>query len=144
MLRNQKGMTLLEIMIVLVIVGGLSSVLVVAVQDRLEKANLRQAKIQLNQVGQALDMYYTDCGYYPTSDEGLDALMNAPGDACEDWGPDPYLKQLPKDPWKRELYYEEVDGAYMLISNGPDRKDGTKDDICSGSACTSSDDQADN
>ncbi|MEZ4872281.1 MAG: type II secretion system major pseudopilin GspG [Bdellovibrionales bacterium] len=135
MLNNQRGLTLLEIMIVLAIVAGLASVLVVSVQDRLKKANIRQAQIQLNQIGQALDMYYTDCGFYPTSDEGLDALINQPGDSCADWGPDPYLKQIPKDPWKQDLYYEAVDGSYMLISAGPDRKEGTSDDVCSGDGC---------
>ena len=94
--KNEKGMTLLEIMIVLVILAGLTGVLVTVVQGRLKKANIRQTKIAISELGKSLDLYYTDCHNYPTSEQGLKALLEAP-ESCPDWGPDPYVKKVPKD-----------------------------------------------
>lgn len=123
MIRNNKGMTLLEIMIVLVILGGLIAILATSVQGSLKKAKMRQAKIQISEYGKALDMYYQDCNNYPKSDEGLNALMQAPA-SCANWGPDPYLKKLNKDPWGGDFVYESTGNAYTLKSLGSDHRDG--------------------
>ena len=120
--RHQKGMTLLEIMIVLVILGGLATILANTVQKRFAKSKVQQAKIQMAQIGSALDMYYTDCNSYP---ESLNSLLEASSD-CSNWGPDPYIKsarQL-KDPWDNEFVYENRGGSYFLKSLGEDRRDG--------------------
>jgi general secretion pathway protein G len=123
MIRNNKGMTLLEIMIVLVILGGLIAILATQVQGRLKKAKIRQAQIQIAEYGKALDMYFTDCNSYPTTEEGLGALVTAPP-SCSNWGPDPYLKKVGKDPWGGEFVYESQGNNYLLKSLGSDRREG--------------------
>lgn len=121
--RNSKGMTLLEIMIVLAILGGLIAVLATNVVDRLAKAKVKEARIQMVELGKALDMFYTDCGFYP--EDGLNSLLAAPSN-CPNWGPEPYLKSkdLPRDPWGTDFIYEYTNGSYTLISLGEDRREG--------------------
>ncbi|MCB0411555.1 MAG: type II secretion system major pseudopilin GspG [Bdellovibrionales bacterium] len=122
LLRNSSGMTLLEIMIVLVILGGLIGVLATQVTSRLGKARVQEAKIQMSEIHKALDMYYTDCGHYPTAEAGLKALVEANSD-CSNWGPDPYLKKTPKDPWGSEFIYEMQDGRPFIMSYGADQRE---------------------
>lgn len=126
-IRNNKGMTLLEIMIVLVILGGLIAILATSVQGSLKKAKMRQAKIQIAEYGKALDLYYQDCNGYPSSDEGLNALVQAPP-SCSNWGPDPYLKKLNKDPWGGDFSYELNGSNYVLKSFGSDKREGGSGD----------------
>jgi general secretion pathway protein G len=125
--KNQRGMTLIEIMIVLVILGSMAGILVVKVSDSLKKSRVQQAKILISEVGKALDQFNTDCGFYPTSDQGLQALVTTPvgGKTCSNWGPEAYLKKLPKDPWRNDLVYTCTDGQhYILRSLGADGKEG--------------------
>lgn len=126
-LKNNRGMTLIEIMIVLVILGTMASFLVTKVVQQLAKARVNQAKILISEVGKALDQFNTDCGFYPTTDQGLQSLITTPGGGrtCSNWGPEPYLKKIPKDPWGTELVYVSADGArYVLKSFGRDKKEG--------------------
>jgi general secretion pathway protein G len=107
-------------MIVLAILGGLIAVLATNVMSRFKKAKVEQTKVQMNQVGTALDMFYTDCGFYPTE---LGGLVSAPSE-CSNWGPDPYVKSIPRDAWGNEFVYE-VDGSdYFMMSLGEDRREG--------------------
>ena len=122
MLKNQRGFSLVEIMIVLAIIGiivGLASSGI----NYFEKAKVKEAKVKIKQISDALEMYYTDCSIYPTTDQNLDALVEAPSD-CEEWGPEPYLKKVPKDPWKRAYIYESDGSDYEIKSLGKDRKEG--------------------
>lgn len=121
---NEKGMTLLEIMIVLAILAGLIAVLVVNVSGRLKKSQISRAKIQIGEYGKALDMFYTDCGFYP---QKLDDLVTAP-DNCTNWGPDAYLKKLNPDPWHHQFVYESQGNTYVLKSLGADGREGGKGD----------------
>lgn len=123
LIRNQKGMTLLEIMIVLVILGTMVAVMAVQVNNRLKSAKIKQAKIQISEIGKALDMYFTDCNQYPTTEEGLNALVQAPS-SCSNWGPDAYLKKVNKDPWNGDFIYESSGNNYLLKSLGSDHKEG--------------------
>lgn len=123
MIRNNKGMTLLEIMIVLVILGGLIAILATQVQGRLKKAKMNQAKIQIAEYSKAFDLYYTDCNRFPSTDEGLNALLQAPS-SCSNWGPDPYLKKLAKDPWGNDFQYESQGNSFVLRSLGSDGREG--------------------
>lgn len=120
---NEKGMTLLEIMIVLVILGGLIAILATNVQGNLKKSKIKQAKIQIAEIGKALDMYFTDCNQYPSTEEGLTALTAAPS-TCSNWGPDPYIKKLAKDPWGGDFDYQSTGNNYVLKSFGSDHKEG--------------------
>lgn len=125
-LKNQRGMTLLEIMIVLVILGSMATILVTQVSKSLEKSRVQQAKILISEVGKALDQFNTDCGFYPTTDQGLAALVTTPaGKTCSNWGPESYIKRVPKDPWKHDLIYTCPDGQhYVLKSLGRDGQEG--------------------
>lgn len=123
MIRNAKGMTLIEIMVVMVILGGLITILAGQVQGSMKKAKVRQAKIQIAEVGKALDMYFQDCNNYPSTEEGLEALVTQPA-SCPNWGPDPYVKKLNKDPWGNDLVYESTGSDYELKALGQDRREG--------------------
>ena len=126
MLRNQRGMTLIEIMIVIAIIGGLMVALGNVAINQRNKARYENAKIHLKTVQKALELYNGDCMSYPKTDVGLKALTANPGaDACPNWGPQPYIKEKElRDPWNHELSYES-DGATMsLRSYGADGKDG--------------------
>lgn len=128
--KNQRGMTLLEIMVVLAILGGLIGVLATQINSRFKKARTNEAKIQIAEIGKALEMFYTDCGFFP---ESLEGLVTAPSN-CSNWGPDPYLKKLPKDPWGEPFGYTINGSTYSLKSLGDDRKEGgsgTASDISS-------------
>jgi general secretion pathway protein G len=125
--RNQKGMTLLEIMIVLVILGGLITILATQVSGSLKKAKMKEARIQISEVGKALDMYFTDCNQFPSTEEGLQALVAAPA-SCTNWGPDPYMKKINKDPWGGDFVYESTGNAYTLKSLGSDHREGGSGD----------------
>lgn len=122
-LRSQKGMTLIEIMIVLVIIAGLMGILGTGIMSRYKKSQINQAKIIVKDTATKVDMFYSDCGFYPSTDQGLKALVEAPSD-CKNWGPDPYLPKLPKDPWNNELIYEGKGSTYVIKSLGADKKEG--------------------
>ncbi|KYG64268.1 type II secretion system protein GspG [Bdellovibrio bacteriovorus] len=120
LLKNRKGMTLIEIMIVLAIIGSIAALLLPNITGQLDKSKVKEAKIQLTQVVNALSMYYTDCGHYPQSLEGL---AKADPD-CSNWGPEPYYKKDLKDPFGNELVYEREGSEYTLKSLGKDRREG--------------------
>jgi general secretion pathway protein G len=117
-------MTLIEIMVVIAIIGGLMAVLGTKVIGKLEKSRVSNAKIQMKEIQKQLDLYNTDCGNYPTTEQGLQALMQSPGDACANWGPEPYIAKEPKDPWNRPFIYESDGSTVSLKSLGKDRKEG--------------------
>lgn len=118
---NKKGMTLIEIMIVLAILGGIMAVLLPRFQGQGDKAKVKEAKIQMGQVINAIAMYYNDCGKNPQSLEGLvDTDAN-----CSNWGPEAYLKKnLLKDPWGNEFLYQLNGAEYELKSLGRDGAEG--------------------
>ncbi len=118
-LKNQKGMSLVEILIVLAIIGALMSVLIPNVVSKLNKSKVENTKIGMGQVINALNMYYNDCGAFPATLEGLSKK-----DECSNWGPDPYLKKLPKDAWNHEYGYSVEGSNYTLLSMGADGKEG--------------------
>ncbi len=121
-LNSKSGMTLIEIMIVLAIIGGLMSILLPRLTGQQDKAKVREAKIVISQVLGALQMYYTDCNRFPSS---LDFLEKAPpGDECTSWGPDPYFRKGVKDPWGNSFVYSLEGGAPSVMSLGKDGKPG--------------------
>jgi general secretion pathway protein G len=118
--KNERGMTLVEIMIVLAIIASIMSVLLPTIQRNLKKSKVSETKLIMNNIIQALNQYSTDCGKIPKSLEGL---VTAPGD-CSNWGPEAYLKKLPKDGWKNDFVYTPKGSNYELKSFGSDGKDG--------------------
>ncbi len=100
----EAGFTLIELLVVLVILGLLAGLVGPNVMNQLGGAKTKTAKVQVKELEQALEMYKLDVGRYPTSSEGLSALVEKPGDA-DGWN-GPYLKSgVPLDPWKNEYHY---------------------------------------
>lgn len=122
---NDAGMTLIEIMIVIAIIGGLMAILGTRIMGRLEKSRVDSAKIQIRQISSFLQMYNTDCSTYPSTEQGLQALRENPGaDVCPNWGPEPYMPKEQKDPWNHVFVYESDGANYTLKSLGRDGKEG--------------------
>lgn len=119
-LRNSRGMTLLEIIIVLGILGSLIAILLQKITGGIDKSKVGQSKIIMGQTINALNMYYTDCGKFP---ESLENLVTADA-ACSNWGPEAYLKKLPKDAWGTDLGYSVEGNNFHLKSLGADRREG--------------------
>ena len=122
MLKNKKGMTLIEIMVVLVILGGLMAMLGSKIFGQKDKANRKQATIQIQIILDKLEEYQMDCQSYP---EDLQDLVKEPSN-CSNWGPTPYLKKVPKDPWGSDYIYSNEDGTPVLMSYGQDKREGGK------------------
>jgi general secretion pathway protein G len=131
---QERGFSLIELIVVLVILGLLATVVGPKVMDRLGKGKVEIAKMQVSELSGALDLFRFDVGRYPTSAEGLGALVTNPG--VENWS-GPYLKKaVPKDPWNREYQYrspgEHGDfDLYSLGADGAEGGDGENVDIAS-------------
>ena len=122
----QRGMTLIEILVVLVLIGIVLGIVGGNFIGRGEKAKADAAKIEIGQIGQALDLYKLEIGRYPSSSEGLQALVAAPAGASNWNGPYWKKAQIPKDPWGNEYRYTSPGqkGAYDIVSLGADGKEG--------------------
>jgi general secretion pathway protein G len=133
--RRRQGFTLMEVLLVLVILVILGSLVGVGIRQTRTRAYEDAARAQIKLFGQTLDMYDMDIGSYPTSSQGLEALLAAPaGLANENRYRGPYLKQgitvLPLDPWDNPYQYESNDGTtYTITSGGADGVVGTEDDL---------------
>ncbi|GIW92303.1 MAG: type II secretion system protein GspG [Pirellulaceae bacterium] len=130
--RRSRGFTLMEVLLVLVILvllGGTASVFFINVQ---KNAYIDTARTQINSLKQALDLYRMDVGSYPTEQEGLEALRTPPASLSNPtrWR-GPYMKDpIPNDPWDNPYVYRILDAdTVQIISFGPDRMEGTADDI---------------
>ncbi|WP_323844158.1 type II secretion system major pseudopilin GspG [Microbulbifer magnicolonia] len=126
-LRKSGGFTLIEIMVVIVILGVLGALVVPNVLGRTGEARMKAAVVDLRAIETALDMYRMDNFVYPSSDQGLQALVAKPSGFPEakNWV-EPYLKKAPKDPWGNEYQYISPgsSGPYDLFSLGADGKPG--------------------
>lgn len=134
-MKNQAGFTLVELIVVVIIIGLLAGLVVPQFIKQEEKATAKVAKAQIELFGTALDTFRLDVGRYPTSQEGLAALVQKPG-GVDRWD-GPYLKKdLPPDPWNKPYNYKSPGdhGVYDIISYGADGApggDGNDRDITS-------------
>jgi len=134
-MKHQAGFTLIELIVVVMIIGLLAGLVVPQFMKQSERAEAKTAKAQIELFGTALDTFRLDVGRYPTSQEGLAALMQKPGGA-DRWD-GPYLKKdLPPDPWGKPYIYKSPGdhGVYDIISYGADGApggDGNNRDITS-------------
>jgi general secretion pathway protein G len=130
--NKQAGFTLIEIMVVMVILGLLVAVVAPNILGRGEEARIGVAKTQLRNVSSALDLYKLDNFNYPSTEQGLEALVKEPSGspAAKNWNKDGYLPSVPVDPWGVEYQYVSPgsEGAYDLYSFGPDQKEGGSED----------------
>jgi general secretion pathway protein G len=130
--RSRAGFTLIELLLVLVILATLAAIVAPKFTKRSEQARITAARTQVAQFEVALDAFEIDVGRYPSTSEGLKALVEKPSDA-EGWL-QAYLKRdVPRDPWGNDYVYKQPgqynEDGYDLYSLGPDRKQGGGDDI---------------
>lgn len=130
--RRKSAFTLIEILVVVVILAILAAVVVPNVIGKIAEGRISAAITDITSFKTALQLYNADTGQYPTSDQGLDALIHNPG--VNGWNK-PYLQDLEKiqlDPWGNPYVYKnpsEHGQDYDIISAGPDGQIGTTDDI---------------
>lgn len=131
--KKQSGFTLIEIMVVVVILGILASVVVPRIMDNPDKARVAKAKHDIQALESALDVYRLDNFAYPTTDQGLEALVTKPSEA-PNWKQGGYIKKLRKDPWGNDYLYlspgehGELD-IYSLGADGAPGGEGVYTDI---------------
>ena len=128
-IRNQKGFTLIELIVVVIIIGLLAGLVVPQFIKQEEKATAKAAKAQIELLGTALDTFRLDVGRYPSSQEGLQALTQKPG-GLDRWE-GPYLKkEVPNDPWGKPYIYKSPGDngrPYDIASYGADGVAGGQD-----------------
>lgn len=125
---SSSGMTLLEIIIVVALLGTLMAILVRNLTDTADQAKIDQTKIAMGNIAQSLQLYRVHNNSYPTTSQGLDALVTNPGESPRWRGP--YIeKDKLKDPWGNDFGYNSDGRKYEIISAGPDGQFETEDDI---------------
>jgi len=123
MKRKQSGMTLIEIMVVVAIIGVIMAMIVPAVVGKDDQARVGTAKSSIKSILNALDMYKLDNYSYPDEDQGIEALYQDPGDA-KNWAKGGYLKKMPMDPWQNEYEYYFDGSSPEVVCLGSDGKEG--------------------
>ncbi|QDE32893.1 MULTISPECIES: type II secretion system major pseudopilin GspG [Shewanella] len=131
--NKQRGFTLLEVMVVIVILGILASMVVPNLMGNKDKADQQKAISDIVALENALDMYKLDNSIYPTTEQGLDALVQKPNSSPEprNYREGGYVKRLPQDPWRSDylLLSPGENGKLDIFSAGPDGQAGSEDDI---------------
>ena len=119
-----EGFTLIEIMVVILILGLLATIVVQSLKGATDKAKRTKAQADISELKTALDRYYLDNGSYPTSDQGLQALVTAPstGNVPTNW--ESYIESIPPDPWGHPYFYQSDGNSYVLKSFGADGVEG--------------------
>lgn len=125
---TQRGFTLIEIMVVMVILGLLVAIVAPNIMGRSDQAKVTIAETQLKNIQSALDLYRLDNSHYPSTQQGLEALVSRPSGSPEpkNWNQDGYLKSVPEDPWGNQFQYVSpgTEGPYDLYSYGADGQEG--------------------
>ena len=127
----KKGFTLIELLVVIVILGILAAIVVPRITGRVDEAKIEATKVQMKAIKDSLEQYKLDNGNYPTTEQGLRALVEKPNTPPVPTRWRQYLDKLPKDAWENDFIYISpgVQRPFELRSLGPDRREGTEDDI---------------
>ncbi len=122
----QHGFTLIEIMVVVVILGILAALIAPNVIGRIDEARVTAARNDIRTIESALQLYRMDNFRYPSTEEGIDALVNKPNDPDIKWPEGGYLPRPPQDPWNRPYLYLQPgnNGVYDLYTFGRDGQQG--------------------
>lgn len=134
-MRKQRGFTLLEIMVVVVIMGMLSAIVATNVMGQKSKAEIETAKINIKNFQGALELYKLDNHVYPTTEQGLEALVSKPtiSPIPKGYNNDGYIVELTQDPWGNDYIYlnpgNHNSKGYDVYSAGPDGEPDTDDDV---------------
>jgi general secretion pathway protein G len=126
--RDDRGITLIEMMVVIIILGILATIIFTRVSDRPEQARRTKAQVEIRQLGTALELFKLDNGFYPTTEQGLEALVSKPatGKIPMSYPESGYIEKIPKDPWGNPYVYQ-CPGShqeYDITSYGPDGQEG--------------------
>jgi general secretion pathway protein G len=130
---TQKGFTILEVMIVIAILGMMATLVVGNLMDSADDAKVQSTAIEIKNLESILDLYKLKAGQYPTTEQGLEALVTMPEiePIPRNYPQNGFLSELPQDKWGND--YQLVNpgemGVYDLFSVGPDGEAGTEDDI---------------
>ena len=139
-IRDNRGFTLIEIMVVIVILALLAALVAPKIIGRSDDAKIADTKVQIRNIETGLKLYKLDSGFYPTTEQGMQALVEKPtvGQIPNNWRAEGYLesKKIPKDPWGNDYVYLSPGehGDYDLCSYGADGVkggEGKSADICS-------------
>jgi general secretion pathway protein G len=126
--QQQVGFTLIEIMVVILILGLLATLVVQSLRGATDKAKRTKAMADIAEFKTALDRYYIDNGSYPTSDQGLQALVNPPSQGNQaqttNYEEGGYIRRIPNDPWNNPYVYQSDGNTYTLKSLGADGAEG--------------------
>jgi general secretion pathway protein G len=126
--RSQLGFTLIEVMVVIAIIGIMATLIVPQIMSKPDEARVIAAKLDINSIVQALKLYRLDNGRYPTTEQGLSALVAKPTTEPipQNWKPNGYVDRLPKDPWGFAYQYSNpgTRGEIDVFSLGADNKPG--------------------
>ncbi len=127
-MRSDSGFTLLELMIVIVILGILGAIVAPRLMDEPDKARVVQARLQIENLATAVKKFYLDNGFYPTTEQGLEALVSRPsaGRVPKNYPPNGYISKIPKDPWNNDYVYTAPGRKtpFEIMSLGADGTEG--------------------
>lgn len=128
-MKKVTGFTLIEVMVVVVILGILAAFIVPKIMSRPEQARIVKVKQDLLAIQSALDLYKLDNSMYPTTDQGLEALVKKPTSSPvpQNWKAEGYLQQLPIDPWGQAYQYLNDNEKLRIFSYGPKGKEGNSE-----------------
>lgn len=123
-----RGFTLIELLVVILILSLLVAIVAPRILGRTDEARRTAAEVQIKQLEGALNLFRLDNGFYPTTEQGLEALVTQPtiSPIPTKWRDGGYIPKVPRDPWDREFIYLSpgTHGEYDLISYGADREPG--------------------
>ncbi len=127
-IRRSDGFTLIEIMVVLIIIGLLAGIVVPRLMGRTEEAKRTKTAVQIRNLQSALDLYKLDSGNYPSTEQGLQALIEKPaiGEIPKNWKEDGYIDKIPRDAWGNNYVYISpgIHADFDLYSYGADGEEG--------------------
>ena len=129
-LKSQSGFSLIELMIVIGILGLLIGLVGPKLISSFDRAKVDTTKVQMKQLATTLKNYRLDCGSYPTTDQGLDALVSksTAGSDCKNYAPGGYVeKKVPKDAWDQDFLYNSDGNTFEIKTLGADKKEGGAD-----------------